>query len=1429
MERKEFQQNVVETFDRFVDELAITREKAKKIDAANAGETDPDLIRTYDWPKKAWEAMPSPLGSYISRKDGIGRDVPAICFKVPTGGGKTYLAAECAARLILNLSGKNTGLVLWIVPTEAIFTQTLAHLENREHPYRQILDRAAAGAGNVRILQKDSPLHARDLEANLCVMVLMLQSARRTDKQTLRFFRDRGDVHGFLPAADDLPAHEALLGQIPNLGRIGELLDEDNYFQGLIVRNSLGNALRICRPIVVMDEGHYGYTKLAKETIYGLNPSFVLELTATPSDEANVLVNVSGSALEREEMIKMPINVTVDEASLDWRDTLRKAWDQIQTLQLEADRLQANTDRYIRPILLVQVERTGKDQLESGLIHAKTVREFLQGLGIGEDEIAEKTSDTDELKKFPTGTLLNPECPVRVIITKQALQEGWDCPFAYVLCSLAASTNQRSLTQLVGRILRQPSAKKTGIAALDECYVYCHHASTGDVITAIREGLEKDGMGDLADRLNINGGNLPTGKTRALLTPLMTKAHARVYFPKVLWVEDGKETRDLDYERDILAAIDWLDYETPSFLDVASNARRSRFTRIGLGVLKGAAPESREVDEAPKFDPVYATRAITDFVPNPWVARGIVGDIIDDFRDRYGDLDQLGACAGEVITALRDALSRAQIEKAEEVFRRELATGRIQFRLRTDSHVWKLPERLSVLLPEDARKLRRSDDSDLQKSVFTVYEHELNSLEKGVARYLDENAAVEWWHRNVARGQGYGLQGWKRHRVYPDILVGIEKNDKPVGFLAIETKGDQLDGNLDTEYKRNLFETLTKEFAFEDVPSVGGMDIEISSETTFSADLVLVSNWQSRIDRLLGVETAPATSKQEWLSASTLRNWCEGEPVLDWFNLFGEENGYQKDDKRPDYREDLDMGVFVRSKGSAFESAVLKLISENVHVESGSFREDEGWQIGLERTLGLMKSGVDAIYQGVVADETRMLWGKPDLLVRSDRIAKFIDEFEVPAGGAPSIGHESFHYVPIDIKFKSFKLLKSEELGASERSKRVQVAVYALALESMQGFLPTKGYLLGRSVTKHGEERTDPSCFKRLAQVSTSLVLGDLQQAVDWARRVRTEGRNWSPLSSTMVEMQINMSNREDFPWHSAKRELARTYRPLTELWEVTPRLIGPLLSEGVRSWTPDLAVERLGLGGGKGEILRQILGAQRPGYKCTPPSSVQAGREVWGEPADIEFFVDFETVSSLDDDFTALPTPGGSPRIFMVGCGHVELGEWVFREFTADSLSADEERRILRDWVSYMDGTRRRLAPQVEEPLVFHWSQAEKSFLSSAYNSAIERLGGTWPNVQWYDLLSEVVKAEPFVVHGALGFGLKPIAKSLHALGLIETNWENSPMDGLAAMIGAWRCDAEARAAGVRMSDLPLMHQIRAYNEVDCKVMMEILRLLRS
>lgn len=862
----DYQDKVLRIFDAYLVELSKQKKRAEGI--AELARQQPDLgLVAPDFTEDTWKAMqaagrlPNSRAAipFSSRLDGIGRPVPNTTFKIPTGGGKTYLAASALSRILGAYLGRNTGFVLWVVPNEAIYTQTKKQLSNREHPYRQMLDRAAAG--RVKLLEKDDRLDARDVESHLCVMLLMLQSANRQTKDSLRLFRDRGNVHGFFPPETEGDAHQALLDRVPNLDAYSQPGD---FWP--VVKDSLGNALRMIRPVVVMDEGHRAVSDLAFGTLYGFNPCFVLELTATPKDKqpkdrnkpvihANLLVDVLGADLDREGMIKMPLNVQV-KGGEDWHNTLGEAKSKLDELAAAAERLRAERDRYIRPILLVQVERTGKDQRSGDHIHAEDAKEWLILAGFDEREIAIKTAETNDLTSPENLDLLSPTCPVRVIITKQALQEGWDCPFAYVLCALAASSNLAAMTQLVGRILRQPQAEKTGIAALDECNVICHHADTVRVVDAIKIGLEEDGLGDLVKQIVQGDGGGSGSKKMRKITRRDKFKGVEIFLPLVLRVEEG-DIRPLDYEQDVLFGLDWSGLDpAPLAAKIPSNAQaaETQMKRIRLadvGAERIVAEDAGHTAEVQVFDPSYAVRLVSDIVPNPWVAREIVGKLLDALCGHGFDDDKLGALAGLIVEALRKWLIEQRDGMAEQLFRAEVEAGRIQFRLRADESNWRMPHDLLTDQPESARQLLGKTGGPLERSLFApMYEAEFSSQdEREIAVYLDGESALKWWHRNVARSGQFSVQGWRKDKVYPDLIFALPHGDGGDRLVVLEMKGEHLSGNSDTEYKKALLRLMSEQYRLEQITPVGKLELVERGSTTIECDLVLMPEWRTRLPK----------------------------------------------------------------------------------------------------------------------------------------------------------------------------------------------------------------------------------------------------------------------------------------------------------------------------------------------------------------------------------------------------------------------------------------------------------------------------------------------------------------------------------------------------------------------------------------------------
>ncbi len=804
MELKQYQIRTLDAFDAWHKALGAARVRADLIVAALADAGQDVSEGAADFPRDAWQSLAKtggvadPGAAYVERTDDAGRPIPHACFKIPTGGGKTLLGAAALERL-----GMSTGFVLWIVPTRAIYEQTKAALWSREHPYRQILERASAG--RVKVLEKDQPFTRDDTEHYLCVMLLMLPAAnRRKGRDFLRMFRDSGRYPTLFPDADDARGAAELLERHPDLERASP----DGP-----AKHSLFNALKVLRPVVVLDEAHKAYgRKGAEEFVQAVNrldPSLVIELSATPTGTiSNLLVDVTGVELKQEEMVKLPVQVSSLD-NVEWRDALARAHDKLAELAAEARALWGDEGRYIRPIAVVRVERTGKDQRDGERVHAEDVRDYLvRNLGESPGAVRVKSAERDEIAGED---LLSETSPVRWIITRAALMEGWDCPFAYLLVMLDNTSSQRALTQLTGRVMRQPDARRTGREALDQCYVHCWQTGVDGAVRQVKAGLEEEGLTGLGD--DVFG--VAAREFHKRDVPRRERFQNRdIFLPRVSHRAAGGGWRELDYQRDILPAIDWPSITPPAQLALS-------------GLSEGAAAETVTVDVGPaEPSPVrrealavdktitleWFTRQLADLIPNPWQGARVVGEMLERLRANGLDDEAIHAQRREQALALRDHVANEVERLAEGVFRDKLQAGDIRFDLEVGQPNFKMPDSVPMRVAPDDAPLS-SHGEPVQKTLFDlVPQRDFNSLERKFALYLDASEAIQWWHRVAVRQQReYYLRGWKPDRIWPDfVAMSDDTADDPALFI-VETKGQHLD-NPDTEYKRRVLDALEQRF-----------------------------------------------------------------------------------------------------------------------------------------------------------------------------------------------------------------------------------------------------------------------------------------------------------------------------------------------------------------------------------------------------------------------------------------------------------------------------------------------------------------------------------------------------------------------------------------------------------------------------------------
>ena len=794
MQLRKYQEQTLAALRSYLEALNAARQRRDQVKAL-------ELDIAFEWTRDAWKRAGRDERGYQVRTNGLGEEVPVACLKVPTGGGKTLLAVKAIDAINNLYRGAHSGMVLWIVPTQQIYRQTLQALNSKSHPYRQMLDMGSAG--RTLILEKDTPFSPADVREQLAVMLLMLPSANRQNKETLRLFQDHGGFDAFFPSEDQWEAHAALLRAMPNLDTYG-----GNAAFARVVKSSLGNTLRRLNPLIVLDEGHKAYSIGAQETLLGFNPAFILELSATPAKGSNILVEITGRQLHQEGMIKLPMNL-YRQGSVDWRDALRASHIRRATLEQQAEEYRAETGVYIRPITLVQVERTGAKQRGQGFIHAEDAREFLiQECQIAPEQIAIKSSERDELEQID---LLAENCPIRFVITRSALQEGWDCPFAYVLAVLTNPEATTSITQLVGRVLRQPYAQRTNVAALDESYVYCYRDKAGDLLRAVRAGLESEGLGDMAGSVVLGAAPAATKhETTEVGVREPFKAYAgKVYLPCFVIQDPNGDWREIEYEIDILSRIAWSEINLTLFDTLQPNSQTigDTLTRVGLDEIMPALQVAPAADM--RVDTVFLTRQLLDDIPNPWVAYDIVNDVLRRLRHNpVWDEATLQRNLGFVIEELRRLLIRERRRLAKDVFIDLVETEQLRFFLVTGFANGALPERISV--DRNGMKLTTATGDQLQSSFYDhLMAEDFNQMERAVGLYLDQQYWVLSWYRNMVRS-GYYVQGWQEHRVYSDFIVlghdAPEKLNPPrlSKIYVLETKGLHLK-NEDTDYKKELF------------------------------------------------------------------------------------------------------------------------------------------------------------------------------------------------------------------------------------------------------------------------------------------------------------------------------------------------------------------------------------------------------------------------------------------------------------------------------------------------------------------------------------------------------------------------------------------------------------------------------------------------
>ncbi|MDE2829230.1 MAG: DEAD/DEAH box helicase family protein [Gemmatimonadota bacterium] len=418
-------------------------------------------------PKNAYEAITQEpeqamrfggyAGAYVPLKELF--DVPYVCLRLPTGGGKTILAAHAVSVARNAWIEKDYPVVLWLVPTNTIRQQTVEALKTARHAYRQVLDEAFDGRVRVFDIADFTHIRPHDIRDHCCIVVGTIQTLRVRSTEGRKVYAHNEEME---------PHFSNVLDNAPGL----EKLEQGG------VKFSFANLLHIHRPLMIVDEAHNAVTGLTREMQARVNPCAIVEFTATPRRRSNILHSVTAQELKLEEMIKLPIMLSEHDT---WQNAVNGA---IAACASLAETASDDAD-YIRPIVLFQAQPRNQEVTVAALKdHLMEVEQ------IPEEKIAIATGNQRELDGID---LFDRACPIEYIITVEALKEGWDCSFAYVFCSVSRIQSAKDVEQLLGRVLRMPYAKRRGVADLNKAYAFLSEPSFGEAARGLTDKLV--GMG----------------------------------------------------------------------------------------------------------------------------------------------------------------------------------------------------------------------------------------------------------------------------------------------------------------------------------------------------------------------------------------------------------------------------------------------------------------------------------------------------------------------------------------------------------------------------------------------------------------------------------------------------------------------------------------------------------------------------------------------------------------------------------------------------------------------------------------------------------------------------------------------------------------------------------------------------------------------
>lgn len=723
--------------------------------------------------------------------------LPYVCLRIPTGGGKTIMACHAISIAGEEFLRQDKSVVLWLVPTNAIKTQTLAALRNLHHPYRRALDTTLGGNVAVLDLTQAQYVKRTTLDAKTTIIISTLAALRVEDTVGRKVYEQNGNLMSHF---EDLP--DEITAPL------------EKYEDGQPVP-SLGNVLKMRRPIMIVDEAHNARTPLSFETLARFSPSCVLEFTATPDQEhspSNVLYHVSAHELKAEDMIKLPIRLVTH---TDWKETIATTKEKREQLEVLAQAERVKTGEYIRPIALLQAQP--KRKIGNGPT-VDVAKKALLDLGVPLEQIAIEVGGISELANI---NVLSEGCPIRYIITVDKLREGWDCPFAYVLCSIREMASRTAVEQVLGRVLRMPAATRKTDENLNRAYAFVTSRQFREAAENLADALVSSGLTKFEATREIeqshpelpgldNLGGLFLDGEMQHKSP--SEKGVRFYVPQLaLFEDDFIEPLDDSHflpgiwnlsQFDATLGEDEFRTLRPSSdqaeIDVTSEGRAS----IRLAESTFVSNLQQQLTQLVPND----TMSLVDLavwldrqVPHPDVtqvhAQRFIMRLLEHLTEKRG-------LSIEFLTKERLRLRDAVTRKIAR-YRQQLK-GEAYQKLLFDEPPTQLQVSPKCAFEFDPLRYPANPEYtgryQFSKHYYAVI-GAMNSEEADCAQLLDTMQGVKHWVRNIERRPD--LSFWlptPTDRFYPDFVAELTNNC----ILAVEYKGSHLITSDDTKEKRNI-------------------------------------------------------------------------------------------------------------------------------------------------------------------------------------------------------------------------------------------------------------------------------------------------------------------------------------------------------------------------------------------------------------------------------------------------------------------------------------------------------------------------------------------------------------------------------------------------------------------------------------------------